>query len=121
MTHNPASAQRTDEGRDSLPADGCGYEAAHWAHYPDARCIDGYLWDLDSYDDGWLTSGGDVPCPCCNTLEYIDYSGKLPSGNSRQRRRVRRLAVPKVRRWAMRRSSFPCGPLPSQREKGNAP
>lgn len=36
------------------------------ANYPDARCIDGYLWDLDSFEDGGLTSGGDDPCPFCN-------------------------------------------------------
>jgi hypothetical protein len=46
------------------------------AKYPDARCIDGYLWDLDSSenDDGgqFLTVGGDDPCPFCNTEEYIE-------------------------------------------------
>lgn len=41
------------------------------AHYPDARCVDGYLWDLDSCDDGFLTSGGDAPCPVCNTRQYV--------------------------------------------------
>ena len=65
----------------------CGYEAPTWAHYPDGRCIDGYLWDLDSGDGEYLTSGGDVPCPCCNTVEYLDYLDKRPSGNARQRRR----------------------------------
>lgn len=86
----------------------CGYEAPHWAHYPDARCIDGFLWDLDSGDgDGFLTSGGDVPCPACNTVEYIRDTGNAPSGNARQRRRVFRIAARKVRLWAMRRSSFP--------------
>lgn len=43
------------------------------AHYPDARCIDGYLWDLDAYEDGMLVSGGEVPCPYCSGREYIDY------------------------------------------------
>lgn len=85
----------------------CGYEAAHWAHYPDARCIDGYLWDLDSGDGDFLTSGGDVPCPACNTMEYLAYAGNQPSGNARQRRRVMRIAAKRVRLWAMRRSSFP--------------
>lgn len=45
------------------------------ASYPDARCIDGYLWDLDACDefDGktMLTSGGDDPCPVCNTKRYV--------------------------------------------------
>jgi hypothetical protein len=93
----------------------CGYEAPTWAHYPDGRCIDGYLWDLDSGDGEFLTNGGDLPCPACNTLEYIDHNGNQPSGNSRQRRRVRRLAVRKVRLWAMRRSTFPCG-LPGNQQ-----
>lgn len=90
----------------------CGYEAPHFvgAHYPDARCIDGYLWDLDSGSgDGFLDHGGDVPCPACNTVEYIDWTGNRASGNARQRRRIVRLAARKVRQWAMRRSSFPCG------------
>jgi hypothetical protein len=87
----------------------CGYEAPTWAHYPDGRCIDGYLWDLDSGDGEFLTSGGDVPCPACNTIDYIQHCGNAPSGNARQRRRVVRIAARKVRLWAMRRSSFPCG------------
>lgn len=51
----------------------CGHEFPHFgASYPDAGCIDGRLWDLDSYDDGFLTQGGDDPCPWCNTEEYIE-------------------------------------------------
>lgn len=44
------------------------------ARYPDARCIDGYMWDLDSCDEpgGPLFSGGDVPCPFCNAEKYIE-------------------------------------------------
>ena len=87
----------------------CGYEAPTWAHYPDGRCIDGYLWDLDSGDGEYLTSGGDVPCPCCNTVEYLDYLDKRPSGNARQRRRWLRVEARKCRAWAVARSSFPCG------------
>lgn len=50
------------------------------AHYPDACCIDGFLWDLDSCDDeGMLCSGGDDPCPFCNTEasieQYVDEEG----------------------------------------------
>lgn len=44
------------------------------AHYPDARCIDGYLWDLDKYEDGQLYGGGEDPCPFCNTEEYIKWA-----------------------------------------------
>lgn len=56
------------------PVLGCG-ETFPWfgAHYPDAACIDGYLWDLDAYDDGVLTSGGDYPCPYCNAREFLAY------------------------------------------------
>lgn len=50
----------------------CGYEGAHFgAHYNDATCIDGYLWDLDSYDDGELLSGGELACPNCNTEAFL--------------------------------------------------
>jgi len=43
------------------------------ASYPDARCIDGYLWDLDSDEDGFFTHGGDDPCPFCNREEYMEW------------------------------------------------
>lgn len=56
---------------------GCGKEFPYFgASYPDAHCIDGYLWDMDSgeaTEDGWVyTSGGDEPCPFCNTEEWLD-------------------------------------------------
>lgn len=45
------------------------------AHYPDATCIDGFLWDLDSCDEpgGALYTGGDYPCPYCNARDFLDY------------------------------------------------
>lgn len=44
------------------------------ASYPDARCIDGRLWDLDKCDDNGLYSSGDnPPCPFCNTEAFVDY------------------------------------------------
>jgi hypothetical protein len=50
----------------------CDYTGHHFgASYEDACCIDGYLWDLDSGDDGMLTSGGDIPCPQCNLTVYV--------------------------------------------------
>lgn len=60
------------------PELGCGEEFPYFgAHYPDARCIDGWLWDLDSCDGGGdelvLTSGGDWPCPYCNARKYLEY------------------------------------------------
>lgn len=42
------------------------------AKYPDARCIDGFLWDLDWCEDGMLTKGGEAPCPFCNREAYIE-------------------------------------------------
>lgn len=61
------------------------------ASYPDARCCDGYLWDLDSYDSevGGLTIGGDVPCPFCKTEEFIEYDpfGLLYVGNDKEKTR----------------------------------
>ena len=51
---------------------GCGIEFPHFgANYPDAKCIDGYLWDMDSYEDGVYTIGGDDPCPICNTEKWM--------------------------------------------------
>lgn len=55
----------------------CDYQGAHFgANYEDASCIDGYLWDLDSggtdeSGDAFLDSGGDIPCPNCNTKKYV--------------------------------------------------
>ena len=45
------------------------------APYPDARCIDGLLWDLDSCEDGkGPTQGGEIPCPNCNKEEHDLYA-----------------------------------------------
>lgn len=81
----------------------CGYEGSHFgANYPDAACIDGYLWDLDSCDEagGPLSSGGDIGCPCCNTREYVDYCDVRLSGNAGQRRKQARALVRKIKAWA---------------------
>lgn len=52
---------------------GCRIEFPYFGtSYPDARCIDGYLWDMDSYQDGIFTIGGDEPCPFCNTEEWLE-------------------------------------------------
>lgn len=88
---------------------GCNYEAPTFgAHYPDGTCIDGYMWDLDSCDGpgGALESGGDRPCPFCNTGEYIEYLDYVFTGNARQRRIARRVLIKKVRAWAEARSTF---------------
>ena len=87
----------------------CGYEGSHFgARYPDATCIDGYLWDLDSCEEpgGPLYSGGDVPRPCCNTREYVERGMEgngIPaaSGSSAQRRKHLRALIRKVKTWAI--------------------
>lgn len=50
----------------------CNIEFPHFgASYPDAHCINGYLYDMDSYEDGAYTIGGNDPCPFCNTEEWL--------------------------------------------------
>ena len=56
---------------------GCDVEFPHFgANYPDARCIDGYLWDMDSgeaTEDGIdFSYGGYDPCPICNTEKWLE-------------------------------------------------
>ena len=54
---------------------GCGIEFPFFgANYPDARCCDGYLWDMDSWDEELqgFTIGGDEPCPVCNTEKWLE-------------------------------------------------
>ena len=56
---------------------GCRNEFPYFgANYPDAHCIDGYLWDMDSGESDengtYYTIGGDEPCPICNTEEWLD-------------------------------------------------
>jgi hypothetical protein len=64
------------------------------ANYPDACCIAGYLWDLDSCDvaGGPLGHGGDDPCPFCHAKEYLkDVSDDLRSSGKKMG--LRRLRV----------------------------
>lgn len=50
----------------------CGIEFPHFgASYQDAVCIDGYLYDMDSWDGSSYFIGGDEPCPVCNTDEWL--------------------------------------------------
>ena len=53
----------------------CDYEGYEFGGgYLDSTCIDGYLWDMDSSDEeGMLSSGGDIPCPKCNSKAFLDY------------------------------------------------
>jgi len=54
----------------------CDYQGYEFgANYPDSMCIDGLLWDADSDDgDGYLTNGGELPCPRCATAGYLSYA-----------------------------------------------
>ncbi|RFQ05765.1 hypothetical protein D0O09_03125 [Pseudomonas putida] len=57
---------------------GCDYQGRHFgAAYPDAQCVDGFLWDEDSCDEpgGALLHGGDIPCPKCNSAAHATYYG----------------------------------------------
>lgn len=51
----------------------CEYQGHEFGstRYPDSLCIDGWLWDADSYDDSMVTSGGDDPCPICNGRAHL--------------------------------------------------
>ena len=54
----------------------CDYHGHDFgASYPDACCIAGHLWDLDSCDEpgGGLSVGGDIPCPQCNAEAHAAY------------------------------------------------
>lgn len=50
------------------------HEPYFGADYPDACCIDGFLWDLDSCEvpGGPLHSGGEIPCPQCNHEAWLE-------------------------------------------------
>lgn len=54
------------------------HEPYFGASYPDACCIDGYLWDLDSchVPGGPLHKGGDDPCPQCNHEAWLEHTAK---------------------------------------------
>lgn len=52
------------------------------ASYPDATCINGYLWDMDSIEGDCYIAGGDDPCPFCNKEEYIEWVDN--EGNHRE-------------------------------------
>lgn len=62
-----------NDGDNTPPSTSCGYEGRHFGSaYPDAVCIDGHLWDLDSGDgDGYLSHGGEMACPQCNLKDLF--------------------------------------------------
>ena len=48
------------------------------ARYPDAKCIDGYLYDMDKCDEaGNLYDNGEkIPCPFCNKEKFVESFGE---------------------------------------------
>lgn len=71
---NEEIIKRKDDGITVSPNGQCPEFPFFGAAYPDARCIDGHLWDLDKCDDNGLYSSGDnPPCPFCSTEAFIDY------------------------------------------------
>jgi|GEM_PF-1122592 len=51
----------------------CPEFSFYGAKYPDARCVDGRLFDLDKCDEfgNLYEPHEDVPCPFCNTEEFV--------------------------------------------------
>lgn len=75
---NPASCQTAVKCSNFCAANQCPEFPFFGARYPDATCIDGYLWDLDNCDENGLISTGDnPPCPFCNTDAFIDYHTEI--------------------------------------------
>lgn len=76
------------------------------AAYPDARCIGGYLYDLDDCNENGnlIERGNDIPCPFCSTDEFVKYDpfSKLDefieNDGSGYESCVAK-AMPKVREW----------------------
>jgi hypothetical protein len=66
---------KQQELAEQIAKDPCPEFPHFGASYPDATCIDGYLWDLDKYENGMLYGGGDDPCPFCNTEAYLEWAG----------------------------------------------
>lgn len=63
------------ETKTEIETTSCDFHEPYFgASYPDATCIDGYLWDLDSCDEpgGPLSGGGEVPCPQCNHDVWLE-------------------------------------------------
>ena len=70
------------------------------ANYPDACCIDGYLYDLDNCDDnGNLYEPPEkIPCPFCNKEEYFEEYGIMDEGEDSAAMDVYRAIVSWVKR-----------------------
>ena len=60
--------------KDANIAKGCGIEFPYFgATYPHARCIDGYLWDMEGEGIYYSSyAGNGYPCPVCNTKKWLE-------------------------------------------------
>lgn len=76
------------------------------ATYPDARCVGGYLYDMDDCDKNGnlIERNNGIPCPFCNTDAFIEYDpfSKLDEfiendGSGLESCIAK--AMPKVREW----------------------
>lgn len=56
------------------------------AAYPDARCIDGVLYDLDNCDEHGnpYERGEEEPCPFCKTEDWIEKHLEDDAGKTRE-------------------------------------
>lgn len=76
------------------------------AAYPDARCIGGYLYDLDDCNENGnlIERGNYIPCPFCNTEEFVKYDpfsklDKFIENDGSGYESCVAKAMPKVRNW----------------------
>ena len=78
----------------------CGYEGRHFDANIRMRCADGYLWYLDGDDEQKdpLHRDGEIGCPRCNTMEFLDCHNVRFSGNSHQRRVEMRSRIRDIRK-----------------------
>lgn len=102
------------------------------APYPDACCIDGFLWDLDSCDEpgGPLQIGGEAPCPICNpelTLQAIKESLEWDEKRDKRRRSrlVKKLAKIRLQKFIQQaqdrwNDGKPFQPIPDEEEAQDA-
>lgn len=71
MRYYEAQEKKAIEKEKTIP---CPEFPYFGAKYPDATCVDGFLWDLDDCDEnGLLSSGDNPPCPFCNTDAFIEH------------------------------------------------
>ena len=74
MTSENTSDNTQEQALNKTDVSGCTAEFPFFgAKYPDARCIDGYLHDMDKCDENGnlYLMDESYPCPFCNREEFI--------------------------------------------------